>query len=81
MKVLVTGGTGRIGKELVGELQKRGAPVRILTRDQDAKGVPAGVEVAVGDLTNPDTVREALKGVDQMFLLIGNVADELTQAL
>src|ERR1043166_4354593 len=80
MKVLVTGGTGRIGSELVGALQKRGTSVRILTRNQDAR-VPAGAEVAVGDLLNPDSVRSALNGVDKMFLLAGNVADELTQAL
>lgn len=81
MKVLVTGGTGRVGRELVDQLQQRGASVRIFTRDQDSKSLPAGAEVAVGDLTNPDTVRTALQGVDKLFLLIGNVADELTQAL
>jgi len=79
MKVLVIGGTGRVGSELVGALQKRGASVRVFTRD--AKAAPAGANVAVGDLMNPESVRAALRGVDKMFLLIGNVADELTQAL
>jgi len=83
MKVLVTGGTGRVGSELVGALQKKGASVRVLTRDRDkdAKTAPVGAEVAVGDLLNPESVRSALNGVDKMFLLVGNVADELTQAL
>ena len=82
MKVLVTGGTGRVGSELVGALQKKGASVRVLTRDRDkdAKTAPVGAEVAVGDLLNPESVRSALNGVDKMFLLVGNVADELTQA-
>ena len=38
-------------------------------------------EVAIGDLLDPDSVRSALNGVDKLFLLVGNVADELTQAL
>ena len=39
------------------------------------------MEVAIGDLTNPESVKAALSGVEKMFLLVGNVADELTQAL
>lgn len=80
MKVLVTGGTGRVGQEVVGELLKRGASVRVLTRNKDAQ-LPAGAEVAVGDLMDPESVKSALGGVDKLFLLVGNVADELTQAL
>jgi hypothetical protein len=37
--------------------------------------------VAIGDLSDPVSVTEAIKGVDELFLLIGNVADEFTQAL
>ena len=80
MKILVTGGTGRIGQALVDTLSQRNVSVRILTRNQDAR-VADGVEIAVGDLTEPDTVKAALAGVDRLFLLVGNVADELTQAL
>jgi|SRR5580692_161452 uncharacterized protein YbjT (DUF2867 family) len=35
----------------------------------------------LGDLSDPVSVAEAIKGVDELFLLIGNVGDELTQAL
>ena len=80
MKVLVTGGTGKVGTEVVNALLSRGASVRVLTRNKEAK-LPVGAEVAVGDLLDPDSVRSALNGVDKLFLLIGNVADELTQAL
>jgi uncharacterized protein YbjT (DUF2867 family) len=80
MKILVTGGTGTVGSAVVQALVRRGASVRVLTRNQDAK-LPGEAELAVGDLLNPESVRSALNGVDKLFLLVGNVADELTQAL
>jgi uncharacterized protein YbjT (DUF2867 family) len=80
MKVLVTGGTGTVGSEVVKALVNRGASARVLTRNKEAR-LPAGAEGAVGDLLNPDSVRAALDGADKLFLLIANAADELTQAL
>src|SRR6202046_1552686 len=82
MKVLVTGATGTVGSEVVKALLQRGADVRAFTRKQPDPGTfPNAVEIAVGDLTDPVSVAEAMKGVDELFLLIGSVADELTQAL
>jgi len=81
MKVLVTGGTGQVGSNVASEMVKRGAAVRVFTRDKEAKSAPDGAEVAVGDLLNPESIRSALHGVDKLFLLAGNVADELTHAL
>ena len=53
-----------------------------MTRKQPNPGTsPGAVEIALGDLSDPVLVAEALKGVDELFLLIGNVADEFTQAL
>src|SRR5215469_7604277 len=80
MKILVTGGTGTVGKEVVQALLRRGASVRVLTRNKEAK-LPHGAEVAIGDLLDPDSVGSALNGVDKLFLLVGNVAEEQTQAL
>jgi len=80
MKILVTGGTGKVGTEVVQALLRRGESVRVLTRNKEAK-LPDGAEVAIGDLSDPVSVAEAIKGVDELFLLIGNVADEFTQAL
>ena len=80
MKVLVTGGTGKVGTQVVNALLSRGASVRVLTRNKEAK-VPVGAEVVVGDLLNPGSVRAALDGADKLFLLAANAANELTQAL
>src|SRR5258708_37896346 len=82
MKILVTGATGMVGGELVKALLQRGADVRALTRKQPKPGTfPGAVEIALRDLSDPISAAEAIKGGDEVFLLIGNVADEFTQAL
>jgi uncharacterized protein YbjT (DUF2867 family) len=82
MKVLAIGGTGNVGGEVVKELLKRGAMVRVLARRQPEEGkLPAGVEIAIGDLLDPVSAEHAMQGVDKLFLLNAVVADELTQAL
>ena len=82
MRILVTGGTGNVGGAVVKELRKRGAKVRVLARKQPEEGkLPAGVEVAIGDLLDPGSVEQAMQGVDRLFLLNAVAADELTQAL
>src|SRR3954470_1311881 len=80
MKILITGSTGKVGSELIKQLIQRKASVRALVRKADAK-LPAGVEPVVGDLLDPISFEKALVGVDQLFLLNGVVADELTQGL
>jgi uncharacterized protein YbjT (DUF2867 family) len=81
MKILVTGGTGNVGGKVVSELLKRGADVRVLARKQPEEKVQAGVEIVTGDLLDPASVEQAMRGVDKLFLLNAVVADELTQAL
>jgi len=82
MKILVTGGTGKVGSEVIKELSKRGAKVRALVRKKEAAAhFPGGIEVAVGDLLDPVSVHQALEGVDKLYLLNGVSADELTQGL
>jgi uncharacterized protein YbjT (DUF2867 family) len=82
MKIFVTGATGTVGGAVVGDLLKRGASVRALSRKQPEPGkLPQGLEIALGDLTDPPSVLKALDGIDKMFLLIGNVADEFTQGV
>ncbi|MGB6133665.1 MAG: NmrA family NAD(P)-binding protein [Acidobacteriaceae bacterium] len=84
MKVLVAGATGRVGNDVVKALLQRGAGVRAFTRKQPRPGAfPDAVEIAVGDLSDPVSTAEAMKGVDKLFLLIGSesVPVELMQAL
>ena len=52
MKILVTGGTGTVGSQVVSELLKRNAQVSVLTRRPDAK-LPPGVEAEESVLRKP----------------------------
>jgi uncharacterized protein YbjT (DUF2867 family) len=81
MSILVTGSTGTIGTQVLAQLQGRGADVRALTRSPGKAPLPSGVTPVHGDLADVDSVRAALEGVSTLFLLVPNVADELTQAM
>ena len=80
MKILVIGGTGHVGSEVVKELKKRDADVRVLARKADEKSLP-GVEMVVGDLLDPVSIEKAMKDVDKLYLLNAVTPDELTQGL
>ncbi|MGW0811849.1 NmrA family NAD(P)-binding protein [Streptomyces viridiviolaceus] len=68
-KILVTGATGTVGREVVAELLARGHDVRALTRDAATAAFPDGVEVVEGDLTEPDSLAPALEGVTGLHLI------------
>jgi uncharacterized protein YbjT (DUF2867 family) len=70
MNILVTGGTGTVGSQVVRELLARGAQVQVLTRDPaKADKLPAGVKAVTGDLSKVETVTRVFKGVDGVFLI------------
>lgn len=81
MTILVTGATGTIGSQVVQRLAGQGASIRALVRDSGKYKGPAGVEPVQGNLSDVASTREALKGIDTLFLLNAVAADELTQAL
>jgi uncharacterized protein YbjT (DUF2867 family) len=81
MTILVTGATGRVGRHVVDQLVKRGAAVRVLTRDPSKAQFPAGVDVVQGDLLDIDALRAAFDGVRTLFLLNAVTGDEFTQAI
>ena len=81
MSILVTGSTGAIGSQVVNGLVARGATVHGLTRNPDKAVFPKGVRAVAGEMTDVESMRAALKGVDTLFLLNAAVTDEVTQAL
>jgi uncharacterized protein YbjT (DUF2867 family) len=68
---LVCGATGNVGGELVRLLSDAGQPVRALTRGDKQPVLPAGVELATGDLDQPDSLSDALGGARGVFMLSG----------
>jgi uncharacterized protein YbjT (DUF2867 family) len=83
MKVLVIGGTGKVGTPLVAELVNRGVKVRVLTRSLDrASSLPAGVQPFVGDIVaDPEATAAAFRGVDAVFMLNAASAQETVEGL
>ena len=71
--ILLTGATGYVGGRLLPRLAERdGLRVRCLARrpDELRARVPAGVEVAGGDVLEPETLPPALEGVDAAYYLV-----------
>lgn len=61
--ILVTGATGMTGHFVVKELQQRNLPVRVLARAESIAKAPPGAEIAIGDLSDPASLRRATEGV------------------
>jgi uncharacterized protein YbjT (DUF2867 family) len=68
-RILVIGGTGTIGRQVLSQLAATGAQVRALSRNPGAARFPLQVEVIRGDLTTPETLDACLDGIDTVFLV------------
>jgi uncharacterized protein YbjT (DUF2867 family) len=71
LDILVTGGTGYIGQNLIPLLLTRGHRVRVLARVESEKRVPAGAEPVIGDALSEDSVAAALRPGDTLIHLVG----------
>lgn len=69
MTILVTGATGKVGRNVVEQLAARGEAVRALTRHPETTSFPAGVTAVRGDLTDLDSMRAALAGCDAVHFI------------
>ncbi|QWA09014.1 NmrA/HSCARG family protein [Sodalis ligni] len=81
MTILITGSTGIIGRQVMDNLAGQQINIRALTRTPERASFPAGIDPVKGDLTDPQSMRAAMDGVDTLFLLVSNAPDELTQAI
>ena len=69
MKYLVTGATGFVGAAVTRALVRRGHEVRALVRPDSERRLASDpvIELAIGNVNDPVTVREAVRGVDGVF--------------
>ena len=71
MTFLITGATGDVGSRVVERLMERGERPRVFVRSSAKAQARFGdrVEVFVGDLGHPSSLRAALEGIDALFLI------------
>ena len=69
-RILVTGGSGFIGKHLVAALIARGEQVRVLDLQPPPSSLPQ-VEYVRGSVLDRDLVDRAMDGVDEVYHLAG----------
>src|SRR5947209_982543 len=76
--ILVTGATGFVGRHLVARLQTRGEQVRPLVRNAATaqRARATHIEPAIGDVTDPASLRSAMEGVDAVIHLVAVVAEK-----
>jgi uncharacterized protein YbjT (DUF2867 family) len=75
--LLLTGATGTVGTALLRRLVATGRPVRCLVRDPRRLGPErVRVQLALGDLADPPSFRNALRGVDTVVHLAGSTRDQ-----
>jgi uncharacterized protein YbjT (DUF2867 family) len=67
---LVSGATGNVGGPVARQLHQQGHSVRALVRAPSrAASLPAGIELAAGDLDDPGSVSKAVQGAEAIFLM------------
>jgi uncharacterized protein YbjT (DUF2867 family) len=75
--LLLTGATGLVGSTLLARLLAEGETVRCLVRDPRRLGAQrVRVQIALGDLTDPPSFRNALRGVHTVVHLAASIRDQ-----
>ncbi len=75
--LLLTGATGLVGSTLLSRLLAEGTEVRCLVRDPRRLGAQrVRVQIALGDLTDPPSFRNALRGVQTVVHLAASIRDQ-----
>jgi uncharacterized protein YbjT (DUF2867 family) len=75
--ILLTGATGTVGSAVLRRLTAAGTPVRCLVRNPKRLGPErVRVQIALGDLANPASFRNALRGVNTVIHLAASIRDQ-----
>jgi uncharacterized protein YbjT (DUF2867 family) len=79
--IVVVGGTGQVGRQVVTQLTERGLPVRSVSRGLNPGAVPPGAEAVHADLADPASLEAHLQDAESLFLLWPFTSPELTAGL
>jgi NADH dehydrogenase len=75
--ILLTGASGNVGSQVLRRLTARGERVRVLVRDPRRLGSErVRVQIALGDLADPASFRNALRGVETVIHLAASIRDQ-----
>jgi len=73
--ILVTGASGFVGRHMLNRLAADGRPLRAMIRERSTAHIPGGVEVVGSDLTRPDSLPEAVRGIQVIVHCAAIAAD------
>jgi uncharacterized protein YbjT (DUF2867 family) len=74
--ILITGGTGFIGRHVVARLAESGEKVRVASRGSRKATLPASVEQVTADVVSSEGLPEAMTGVDKVAHLVAVITEK-----
>ena len=74
--IVVTGGTGFVGREICRQLAAQGVAVRAVARHSPADPLPAGVSFFPADVTRAISLREAMEGAQAVIHCVGIIREK-----
>lgn len=80
-RIAIAGATGRVGSVLTSLLTADAVDIVALTRRPGQPQVPPGVEVAAIDFDHPETIADALRRADRLFIAHGTSAQQVAHEI
>src|SRR5919106_2888540 len=76
--ICVTGASGTLASEVIRQLESANAPFRAayFSKDKAEAARASGIDAVIIDYQQPQTLREAFQGCDQLFLLGPSLLDQ-----
>jgi nucleoside-diphosphate-sugar epimerase len=77
MNILVTGGTGFIGRSLINRLIQGPYKIKVISRNKEAADLwhSPHVEIIIGDITKPEDLEKAFEGIDVVYHIAGKLGE------
>ena len=80
-RIAIAGATGRVGSTLASLLASDPVDITVLTRRPDAAQLPKGASIAAVDFDRPDTLQNALRGTDRLFVSHGTSPQQVANEI